>query len=303
MYLNENVLTAAALCARLQSDKDLEPLSFGLYHRLIGKLFDAGAENPSLMLGMTAAQLGELGLDEEFAKRVLRLLATAPEVEKVIESLADFGIDTIGIDDDNYPERILTRLQLLAPPVLFCAGNKALLNTDSVGAVGSRRASSAGKLFASKLGRRTADRGYTLVSGGADGCDSLAEAAATAAGGSAVLFLALPLKQRMCEARYAQLISEQKLCLVSDHAPHAPFHAGYAISRNKYIYSASVCTVVCESGAEQGGSYNGAMAAMNERLGAVAAFDNKTCYGNQMLIANGARAVSSPDAVFDLRES
>ena len=172
--------------------------------------------------------------------------------------------------------------------MIISGTGEVIVPDDGIAAVGSRTPSQSGKLFANKLGKAAAKSGFTLISGGADGCDCIAEYSATANGGGALLFLAVPLAKRMKNARVAELRREDIICLISDHSPSDSFNAGYALTRNKYIYAAGECAVVCESGAEKGGSYNGAMACINGGYGKVYAYDNKKCYGNQMLIANGA---------------
>ena len=288
MNIDANLLTAASLCSRLCKSDGLKYLSFTLWHRLIADLADKEIYNPSYLLGSTAEEIISLGFDEIFAERIARLCGTADDVADKIEQFASDGIYMMGMDDENYPEKLIYRLQSLAPPVLFYTGNAKLCNTRGIAAVGSRTPSQSGKLFANKLGKAAAKSGFTLISGGADGCDCIAEYSATANGGGALLFLAVPLAKRMKNARVAELRREDRICLISDHSPSDSFNAGYALTRNKYIYAAGECAVVCESGAEKGGSYNGAMACINGGYGNVYAYDNKKCYGNQMLIANGA---------------
>lgn len=298
MNIDANLLTAAALCSRLCKGENLKYLSFTLWHRLIADLADKEIYNPSYLLGCKTDELVKLGFDSDFAERIARLCGTADDVAKIIEDFAADGIYMMGMDDETYPEKLLYRLQSLAPPVLFYTGNAGLCNMRGIAAVGSRTPSQSGKLFANKLGKAAAKSGLTLISGGADGCDCIAEYSATANGGSAVLYLAVPLIKRMKNARVAELRREGRICLISDHSPTDSFNAGYALTRNKYIYAAGECAVVCESGAEKGGSYNGAMACINGGYGNVYAYDNKKCYGNQMLIANGATPMSGEDDDF-----
>ena len=295
MNIDTNLLTAAALCSRLCKGDNIKHLSFTLWHRLIADLADKEIYNPSYLLGCGVEELTKLGFDDDFALRIARLCDAADDVEKKIVQFANDGIFMMGMDDENYPEKLLYRLQSLAPPVLFYTGNAKLCNSMGIAAVGSRTPSQSGKLFANKLGKAAAKADLTLISGGADGCDCIAEYSATANGGSAVLYLAVPLIKRMKNARVAGLRREGRICLISDHSPTDSFNAGYALARNKYIYAAGTCAVVCESGAEKGGSYNGATACINGGYGNVYVYDNKKCYGNQMLIANGAKPMSGED--------
>lgn len=299
MNIDKNLLTAVMLCSRLCKGDNLKYLSFSLWHGLIEKLNNCGIENPSALLGSSHQKLKAMGFSDEFSLRLVRLLDNEKQTADIITQLSDSGIALIGMDSKFYPDNIVKRLQKQAPPVLFCAGNTDLLNSDAVSAVGSRKPSAAGRTFANKLGEAVSKNGFTLVSGGADGCDCIAESSATGSGGSAVMYLAVPLIKRMKNERVAKLILQNRVCLAADHSPYDSFNAGYALTRNKYIYSAAKCAVVCESGAEKGGSYNGAMNCIKGGLGNVLAFDNKRCYGNQMLILNGAKPVANADEVID----
>ena len=287
------------LCSRLCKNIGVKYLSFSLWHGIVEKLNERGIENPCALLGSSQQKLKTIGFSDDFSLRLLRLLDNEKQTRKIIEELNDSGVALIGMDSEFYPDNIIKRLQKQAPPVLFCTGNKTLLNSESISAVGSRKPSAEGRKFANKLGEAVSKSGFTLVSGGADGCDCIAESSATNGCGSAVMYLAVPLIKRMKNERVARLIVQNKICLVADHSPYDSFNAGYALTRNKYIYSAAKCAVVCESGAEKGGSYNGAMSCMKGGFGNVLCFDNKRCYGNQMLILNGASPVADVDEVID----
>lgn len=297
MSVDKNLLTAAALCSRLIKDNDLKYISFSLWHRLIHTLAENGILNPFEMLGCSEAKLTQMGLSADFAKRVAILLDKADDVEKTIAKLKSFGIELMGMDNENYPLSVLQRLQELSPPVLFFAGNASLINTESIAVIGSRNPSEKAKQFAAKLGKEIAKSGYTLVSGGAMGCDSISEYAATSENGNAVLYLAMPLIKKISTSRMEMLIKNDKICLISDHSPFESFNGGFAIARNRYIYSGAKCAVVCESGAETGGSWGGAIGCISGGYGNVLCYNNQECYGNQMLILKGATAIDCAEDV------
>lgn len=300
MKIDDNLLTAATLCSRLYNKGELKYLSSSAWHGLIADLAEKGIENPSYLLGAKMSDLITLEFKAEFCKRLLSLLDNAAKTEEIIKSLANSGIFLIGMDSKYYSSLMIKRLQTACPPVLFYAGNAKLMNRDSISVAGSREPSSSAVKFANSLGRKITENGYVLTSGGARGCDSIAESAATSNGGNAVLYLAVSLSKRMENTRMSSLIAQNRLCLVSDHSPYDDFNAGYALTRNKYIYSSSPITAVCESRAEKGGSYNGAIGCIAGGYGHVAAFDDDSCYGNQMLILNGASRVKTADDVIDL---
>lgn len=300
MDIDKNLLAALTFCTRLYRTPGLRHMSASSWHKMIGRFAEKGIKNPGEVLDMNETDLVSLGFDKTFASRVAALNPTSGRVQIIAEKLCDKGIDILPIDDDRYPDKIVSRLQTAAPPVLFCAGNTELLNMDGIAAVGSRKPEESAKKFASSLGRAAAKEGYVLISGGANGCDCIAEHSATSHGGSAVLYLAVPLMRRMNEPRVSRLIKEGRICLASDHSPIDDFTAGYAIDRNRYIYSAANCAAVCASAAERGGSYNGALSAIIGGYGTVACFNDEKCYGNQMLILKGAASVNTVEDVIDI---
>ncbi|MDE3269552.1 MAG: DNA-protecting protein DprA [Pseudomonadota bacterium] len=75
----------------------------------------------------------------------------------------------VGINDPLYPSHL--RAIHNPPFMLTVCGNVELLNTPKVAIVGSRKASAHALAESYKLGMILARKGYTIVSGGAFGCD------------------------------------------------------------------------------------------------------------------------------------
>lgn len=295
--IDNNLLVALCLTSRLKKTGDTKSFGAASWHRIIRHLNLLSVENPSYLLNKSERSLIIDGFDEKTADRIIRLLQNADDIIKIIDRLKSNGINVIGLDDDNYPERIIKKLKDNAPPVLFYAGNPELMNTTGISVVGSRKPTVNAQNFARKMGNACAYHNYTLISGGATGCDCIAEYNCTEFGGNSLIFLAMPLARQMKIPRMEKAIANNRICLVSDHNPSDIFNTGYAINRNRYIYACGNCAVVCDSAENKGGSFNGAMDCINNNYGLVTAFDDENSKGNQLLINNGAISVKTVDDV------
>ncbi len=81
------------------------------------------------------------------------------------------GIVLIGYDDKDYP--VLLREISDPPPVLYVKGNPEILNTTSIGIVGTRKPSKYGISAAKYITKGLCSKGITVVSGLAAGIDSV----------------------------------------------------------------------------------------------------------------------------------
>src|SRR5690606_998722 len=103
-----------------------------------------------------------------------------------VDRLEQSGIAVVSALDDAYPRRLRQRLGDGAPPLLYVAGDVALLARDSLASVGSRTVDEAGAAVARRAARVAVERGLAVVSGGARGVDQLAMLEAWESGGVAV---------------------------------------------------------------------------------------------------------------------
>jgi predicted Rossmann fold nucleotide-binding protein DprA/Smf involved in DNA uptake len=185
-----------------------------------------------------------------------------------------------------------------APPVLFGAGATDLLDRAGVAIVGSRDVDTAGSEFAAEVGRRCADAGSIVVSGGARGVDRLALGGALDVDGAGVAVLAESLDRLARGTENRRYVADGQLTLVSPFHPGAGFAVGNAMARNKLVYCLAEYAIVVSSAKESGGTWQGAVE--NLRQGWVPLFvrDGKDVpEGNRALVGKGAIALEAlPDA-------
>ncbi|HEY3009868.1 MAG TPA: DNA-processing protein DprA [Micromonosporaceae bacterium] len=123
----------------------------------------------------------------------------------------------------------------------------------SVAVIGSRAATGYGIHVATELGYGLADRGWTVVSGGAFGIDAAAHRGALTAGGLTVAILACGMDRPypLGHAALFDRIAESGL-LVTEWPPGAePFRHRFLV-RNRVIAAATRGTVVVEAAARSG---------------------------------------------------
>jgi DNA processing protein len=178
------------------------------------------------------------------------------------------GARLVTPDDDEWPHPVvdLERLGIAgadrridretAPPLcLWVRGDGPLGQTleRSVSVVGSRAATPYGLHLGTEVGFGLADRGWTVLSGGAFGVDAAAHRGALNAGGRTVAVLACGVDRPypMGNAALFDRIAETGL-LISEWPPGAePLRPRFLI-RNRVIAAATTGTVLVEAAARSG---------------------------------------------------
>lgn len=111
-----------------------------------------------------------------------------PKVEEEIAELTRLGARLIAGGDEDFPS--ILRPTPDPPELLFVQGTLDAGPEPAVAIVGSRRATPYGRLHAGRLAAELAERGITVVSGGARGIDAEAHRGALRAGGRTIAVLA-----------------------------------------------------------------------------------------------------------------
>jgi len=126
----------------------------------------------------------------------------------------------------------------------------------SVAVVGARASTSYGNHVAGELGYGLADRGWTVVSGGAFGIDAAAHRGALAAGGSTIAVLACGIDRPypVSHTSLFERISDEGL-LVSEWPPGADPHRRRFLVRNRVIAALTRGTVVVEANRRSGARF------------------------------------------------
>ena len=231
------------------------------------------------------------------ADRLRRLLERSAALAISLERWQRAGLWVVSRSDEHYPRRLKKHLRHGAPPILFGAGDPALLEAGGIAVVGARDANEEELDFTRRLGAQAAAQARNLVSGGARGVDEASMLGALEAEGTAVGVLADSLLRASSSSRYRRFLMDGNLALVSPFNPEAGFRPANAMARNKYIYCLADAAVVVASAKGRGGTWAGATE--NMRKGWVPLWVRPSPHhaGNAALIQQGAHELPALEAL------
>ena len=296
------------LCSHLglSDETGPKPFTLGEWNSLARKLPQSSLAAPGRLLGSSVDDLRtELALSDTEAGRLGQLLNRGGALAVELERLESLGIWIVTRADEQYPQRLKQRLKRAAPALLFGAGERALLGQPGLAVVGSRNVDDHGKTCADLVGNACGREGLVLYSGGARGVDAVSTQAALDARGTAVGVLAHSLERAIRAPDARSKLESGDLVFVTPYSPNAGFSVGAAMGRNKLIYALADYALVIASDAGRGGTWAGAIEAINAKWLPLFVLDGPNVpEGNCQLLQKGA--ISFPDSLFtpslDLRE-
>ena len=190
-----------------------------------------------------------------------------------------------------------------APPLLYVAGDPALLERPQLALVGSRRASRPGLDCAHAFARSLAGGGFVVTSGLALGIDTAAHEGALAAAGATVAVLGTGLCQLYPprNAGLARRIVESGGALVSELPLDAPPQAANFPRRNRIISGLSLGVLVVEASPQSGSLITARLAAEQGRdvFAIPGSIHHPGARGCHQLIREGAQLVETVDHILE----
>ena len=281
------------LCGRFGGERQeaYQPLAPREYGEL-AKWLKALALRPSDLLtdagrAALSSSIHEARLERQ---RVEFLLGRGTAMALALERWARGGLWVISRSDEAYPQRLRRRLKNAAPPLLYGAGDKALLDKGGLAIIGSRDVSPAGELYTRAIAARCANEGLAVVSGGARGVDAAAMQGATEAGGYCIGVLPSDLLKTSLSRQNRMGLQEGRLVLVSPFYPEAGFGRGQnAMARNRYIYTLADQALVIDSAlGKHSGTWSGAVENLKHGWVPLYVRTPGEGAGNAALVAEGA---------------
>lgn len=287
--MNENSEAIVLYCSHLlEEGEGVLPLGPKEWNDLSDLLVEKNL-TPAALLGLSEGEIGEkLSVERSFAGRLVRLASRRESIARELENYSSMGIEIVTRADAEYPASLKRVFGNKSPLLFYYAGDLALLSRPAVGYVGSRKADEDALLFTDMTVKKTAERGYGAVSGGAKGVDSAAELAATGCRSFTVEYLADSIISRLKVRRIARAVKNDCLLLLSAIGPDAGFSVGAAMMRNRLIYAHSAGTVVVRSDLNTGGTWAGAVDNLNNGWCSEFCWKNDRYSGNLKLIEKGA---------------
>ena len=205
---------------------------------------------------------------------------------------SELGAVTLVPDDEDYPA--LLRHIAHPPPLLFGAGDLALLARPAVAIVGSRDPTAYGQRVCAELAGGLAACGVVVVSGMARGLDAVAHQAALDAGGGTIGVLGngLGVIYPAANRRLYERVRDACL-LLTEFPPGERPNAGSFPRRNRLISGLARATVVVEASITSGALITARFALDQGRevLAVPGPITAKTSGGANRLIRDGAAPV------------
>ncbi|HXA52306.1 MAG TPA: DNA-processing protein DprA [Candidatus Acidoferrum sp.] len=278
----------------LSRDEELHWLALklvpGLGTRTSGKLLDR-FRTPQAVFRASRTELEGAGLSGAVAQSIASG-CTFEEAADQQQKMAACGAVTITLSDPRYPQPLR---EIFDPPfLLFARGRVELLNTLSLGVVGTRRPTPYGLAVAERLSGDLAHAGLTIVSGMARGIDTAAHKGALAQGGDtvAVLGCGVDVVYPQENKKLASDIASKGLIISEFPMGTVAFPQNFPI-RNRIVSGISVGVLVVE-GAQYSGSAITAKLAIDqgrEVFAVPGSITSKLSWGPNLLIKQGARLV------------
>ena len=168
-----------------------------------------------------------------------------------ILSLESQGIKVITYLSDDYPQRLANYPD--KPIILYCKGDISLLNSICVAVVGTRKPTIYGKQVTEKLSKELASNGVTIVSGLADGVDSIAHNSALAVGGKTIAVMGGGFNQIYPKRNFElEKQIEQNGLVITEYAPNVNPASWHYPVRNRIIAGLSKAVLITEASLKSG---------------------------------------------------
>jgi DNA processing protein len=229
---------------------------------------------------------------------------TSLQSEIIMEQIHQYeknGIKVITIFDENYPNLLK---EIYQPPwVLFAKGNHSLLvKQPKLAVVGSRQATQYGKSAIRLLFPPLVEKGVVIVSGLANGIDSLAHEYAMKNGGDTIAVIAGGLNH-IYPKENAELAREmmKTQLVVSEYPPNTKPERWHFPARNRIISGMSNGTFIIEAKRKSGSliTANYAVNEGREVFSLPGSIFNPYSLGTNDLIQQGAKPVMSSEDILD----
>lgn len=288
--MSEDAKAILLLCGHLGGESESEPLEQQDYNKVVQWLLGKDLRPADLLSPEHVPALAkETGIFED---RLTALLRRGVKLGFAIEKWNQSGIWVVCRSDPEYPARFKTHLKEKAPPILFGAGRKSLLQGGGLAIVGSRNVDPEGETFTREVAAWCARGGMPVVSGGARGVDQVAMASAFEAGGVVMGVLADSLLRKSVSQDIRDALSDGQLLLISPYHPEAGFSVGTAMGRNKLIYALADYGLVVSADHKKGGTWAGAEQELKRKPGrpVFVRLTGKVPVGNKRLVELGAVA-------------
>lgn len=275
------------LCSHLVKNDDCKPYEPLEWSNLAEKLLNNKLQ-PKDIIFLSDSDFLEIGIGKEEKKRIENLIKRGSNLIFEFEKYQKAGISVVTRADAQYPRKLKLRLGKKCPPLFYYAGDLSLAENKSIGFAGSRNIDENDRKFTERTVCMVNSLNYTVVSGGAKGVDLIASKTSLHNGNASIEYIADSFLKRIRNRDVITAIQNKKLLIFSAVRPDMGFTTATAMMRNRYIYAQSEGTVIVRSDYKKGGTWNGALDCLKNKICTEYCWNNPTYKGNQELIKLGA---------------
>jgi len=268
----------------------------------IGKLLEHCGGAVEVLAADESTWADALGCARPRAGRC-RTAAAAVDVASEERATASHGGRLLAIGEPEYPS--LLRAIPDPPPLLWMRGSFDPIDDWSIAIVGSRRCSVYGLDQAARFARGLAERGHTIVSGGARGIDAEAHRAALRAGGRTIAVLGTGLARPYPpehSSLFDEIVAAGGVVLSEQPATMGPRPELFP-RRNRIVSGLALGVLIVEARARSGASITARLAVEahgREAMAVPGRVDSPTSEGALRALREGwAALVTSPEDVIE----
>lgn len=208
---------------------------------------------------------------------------------------------SLSVSSSSYP--LLLKEIPDAPERLFVVGSLPDEHMAAIAIVGTRKATTQGKLMAKRLAKELASRGIVIVSGLALGIDTAAHEGALESEGKTIAVLAngLDTIYPSQNTALADKIIGNGGTLLSEYPLQTPSYPSNFIARNRIVSGLCIAIIVIEA-PERSGTLATARFALEqgrEVFVVPGPADHPNYIGSHKLIRDGARLITSVDDIYE----
>ncbi len=222
------------------------------------------------------------------------------DLDRQIKLIEKNNVTLIPLDSELYPASLKS---IFDPPlVLFVKGEILPQDYFSIAIVGTRLASFYGRTMSERLSGQLAEKGFTIVSGGARGIDTFSHQAALRARGRtlAVLGCGLDIVYPSENKKLFEQIAERGALISELHLGVRPDKQNFPV-RNRIISGLSLGVVVIEAPQKSGALITVTHAAEQGRevFSVPGKADSFVSKGTNQLLREGAKLVENADDIIE----
>ena len=171
----------------------------------------------------------------------------------------------INLESKNYPKQLYGIKK--SPQRLYAEGNIKLLNTPGIAIIGSRKPTKYGEKMTKKFARELSSYGLTIISGLAEGIDSIAHYTTLDVLGNTIAVLPCGMKNIFPKEniKLYEHILENNGLIISEYEANVEADSNKFLERNRIVAGLSIGVLVVEGGYRSGTSVTAKIAKKQEK--------------------------------------